>query len=229
MQMKTKVILAAIILFTGFVSLQAQKSYRRVSFGFGLQPHVSWFHADEAALSKGPVRLGIEGGLRLDFALQRLIALSVGVNLNQTGGNIIYNESQILDLDSVSKTVDAGTRVTYRLQFIEVPIAIKLMLPEIGYSTWFAEIGLDPMFNSSAYINATDNNIQREPFQQGVSRFNLAWHSGLGINYSLGRRMSLQFALMYKNSFLDMTRENDIRDADNVRINQVGLKMGILF
>lgn len=227
--MKTKVILATILLILGVVTLEAQNTSRRLSFGFGLQPHVSWMHPDEADLEQGAVRLGINGGLRLDYAFQRVFTFSLGVNLNQTGGNIIYNRPLQLDLDSVMETVREGTRVTYRLQFIEVPVALKLVLPEIGYSTWFLEVGLDPMFNSSAFIDATDNNIEKESFTQGVSPFNLAWHSGLGINYSLGGRLSLQFALMYQNTFLDVTREGVFRPADNIRLNQVGLKMGIVF
>jgi hypothetical protein len=227
--MKTKIFLAAITLLFGVTVLNAQHSGRRVNFAISLQPHVNWIHADESSLGPGPVRLGIEGGLRMDYKFDRFYALSFGLNLNQTGGNITYKESLYLDITKGLDTLRPGTRVTYRLQFVEIPVALKFILPEIGYSTWFAEIGLDPMFNTSAFINATDNNIEKEPFQQGVSRFNLAWHTGLGINYSLRGNLSLQFAIIYKNTFLDVTRENDIRKADNARINQIGLKMGIVF
>ncbi len=227
--MKTKVFLTAIALVFGSTLLNAQHSYRRVNFSITLQPHIGWFHADESYLSKGPIRLGIEGGLRMDYKFERFYALSFGVNLNQTGGNIIYNEALYLDLTSGVDTLQPGTRVTYRLQYVEIPVALKFIMPEIGYSTLFAEIGLDPMFNTRAFINATDNNIEKEPFQQGVGKFNLAWHTGLGLNYSLGGKLSVQIALIYKNTFLDVTRENDIRKVDHARINQVGLKMGLVF
>jgi len=227
--MKTKVFLTAIAFIIGSAFLHAQHSPRRVSFAINLQPHLSWIHADESFIGKGPVRLGIEGGLRLDYKFQRFFGLSFGVNLNQTGGNIIYKEALYLDLTSGVDTLQPGTRVTYRLQYVEIPVAIKFIMPEIGYSTWFAEVGLDPMFNNRAFINATDNNIENESFQQGVGKFNLAWHTGLGLNHSLGGSLSLQFALVYKNTFLDVTREIDIRKADNTRINQVGLRIGLVF
>jgi len=227
--MKTKVFLAAIILLFGSTLLHAQHSDRRVSFAFSLQPHLNWIHADESFLGQGPVRLGTEGGLRMDYKFERFYALSFGLNLNQTGGNIIYKDALYLDLIHGHDILQPGTRVTYRLQYVEIPVALKFIMPEIGYSTLFAEIGLDPMFNTQAFINATDNNIEKEPFQQGVNKFNLAWHTGIGINYSLGERLSLQFAIVYKNTFLDVTRENDSQKADNARINQVGLNMGIVF
>jgi hypothetical protein len=227
--MKTKVFLTAITLFFGSTMLFAQQSYQRVYLAVNIEPHVNWIHADESFLSKGPVRMGIEGGLRLDYRFERFCALSFGVNLNQTGGNIIYNEVLYLDRNKGLDTLLPGTQVTYRLQYVEVPVALKFIMPEIGYSTWFAEVGLDPMINTNAFINATDNNIQKESFKQGVDKFNLAFHTGLGVNYSLGGHLSLQFALVYKNTFLDVTKENDIRKADNARINQVGLRMGIIF
>ncbi|MCX6223578.1 MAG: porin family protein [Bacteroidia bacterium] len=227
--MKTKVFLTAIIFFFGANLLQAQPVDRRISFAINLQPHFNWIHADESQLSNGPVRLGIEGGLRLDYRIEKWYALSFGVNLNLTGGNIIYNDSLHLLVNNVWENLKPGTKVTYRLQYLEVPVALKFFLPEFGYSTWFAEIGLDPMFRTQAYINATDNNIQKAPYKDGVSKFNLAWHTGLGLNYSLGGNISLQFAIFYKNTFLDVTDENVRQKADNARINQIGLTVGLVF
>jgi opacity protein-like surface antigen len=227
--MKTKVFLAAIILIFGSAVLHAQSSDRRVHFTISFQPDVNWMHADESTRANGPIRLGMEGGLRLDYNFERFYALSFGVGLTQTGGNIIYNTPLHIERTTGPDSLMAGTRVTYRLQFVEIPVAIKFILPEIGYSTWFTEIGLDPMFNTNAFIDATDNNIEKEPYKQGISKFNLAWHAGLGMNYSFGRNLSMQFALIYKNTFLDVTRESETGKADNARINQAGLRIGIVF
>lgn len=226
--MKTKALIACILIFSSSL-VNAQYHGRKFSVAVGFEPHLNWIHADESRLAAGPVRAGISGGIRLDYRFQRSFAFSTGINWNQTGGNIIYSESILLDLPSGLDTLRAGTRVTYRMQFVEIPVALKLILPEIGYSTWFAEAGIDPMFLSKGYINATDNNIQKVPFQNGMSKFNLAWHTGLGMNYSLGGALSLQVELIYKNTFLDVTTENNIRKPDNSRINQVGLNIGIAF
>lgn len=226
--MKTKAFLTVIALLACTAVLNGQYAGRRVSYAISLQPHISWMHADELFTEKGPIRMGIESGLRVDYRFQRSFAFSFGLNLNHTGGNITYTDGLRLDLADGIDTVEPGTRVTYRLQYVEIPLALKLILPEIGYSTYFAEFGIDPMFNSRAFINATDNNIHKEPFKQGIGNVNLAWHTGAGLNYSLGGRLSLQFALIYKNTFLDVTRENNIRKADNVRINEIGLRIGLV-
>ena len=207
----------------------AQDHERRLNFAINLEPHLNWIHPDETHLETGAFRLGIGSGLRVDYRFERFYALSVGLNWNQTGGNLIYKEPLILDLTSGMDTLQAGTRVTYRLQYVEIPIALKFILPEIGYKTWFFETGVDPMFNLKAVINATDDNIEDEPFDQGVGGFNVAWHAGLGFKHSFGSNLGVQFELIYKNTFLDVTRENDIRTADNSRINQVGISIGIVF
>lgn len=226
--MKTKVFLLVVFLVAGSNLLFSQYSNRRLSFGVTAQPAICWIHADESTLTTGPVRLGFDGGFRIDYKFEKFYALSIGASFNQTGGTLVYKNALYLDLIHGLDTLQPGTKVTYRLQYVDIPLSIKFLLPEIGYATWFAEIGLNPMFNTKALINATDNNIENEPFQQGIGKFNLAWHAGIGTNYSLGGRVSLQFALVYKNTFLDVTRENNIRKADNSRINQVGLRIGLV-
>jgi hypothetical protein len=47
--------------------------------------------------------------------------------------------------------------------------------------------------------------------------------------YAFGNGMGLQVQAIYKNTFLDVTRENDIRKPDNTRINQAGLSIGLIF
>ena len=227
--MKTKFFLTAVTFVFCTAMLNAQQDERKTSVAITLQPNVAWMKVDESDLSKGPVRLGFEGGLRVDRKLEKFCALSFGINLNQTGGNINYKDAVIVERETGLDTLQPGTRITYRLQYFEIPVAIKLLLPEIGYYTGFAEVGIDPMININAHINATDNNIEKENFKKGVAMVNLGWHAGLGFNYSIGNNMALRLAVVYKNTFLDVTKENDLRKPDNVRINQIGLNVGIVF
>jgi len=227
--MKTKIFLIALVLLFGYSTVMAKYRDRRVNLVVHVEPGLNWFHADEAHLKKGPLRMGISEGLKLDIRFEKFYAFSLGVNWSQWGGNIIYNEPVSFDLESGVEAFQAGTTVTYRLQYVEIPFALKIMMPEVGYSTWFFEAGLDPMYNTRALINATDNNIKNEAFQNGINRLNMAWHSGFGLNYSLGGSLSVQCALVYKNTFLDVTKDGPYRKADNTRVNQVGLRVGIVF
>jgi hypothetical protein len=226
--MKTKTLLTALMACLT-LALSGQSNDRKVRFSLGMEPHLNWIGSEDTHISKGPVRAALSGGVRIDYRFMKPFAFSFGANWNQTGGNIIYSVPIPLDLSAQRDTLMAGTRITYRLRYVEIPVALKIVLPEMGYSTWFIEAGLDPMFITGGFIDATDNNIDKVPFEEGVTPFNLAWHGGLGIDYSLGRFMSLRFELLYKNTFLDITREQDIRKPDNARVNQVGLCIALVF
>jgi len=227
--MKTKIFLITIVLVFSTMTVSAQETERKTSFTLSAQPNISWMHLEKTTAGKEPVRLGFTGGLRIDYHVEKFYALSVGLDFNQTGGNVIYDQSFILNRQKGLDTLQPGTKITYRLQYVEIPLALKFTLPQIGYISGFTEIGIDPMLNTKAHIDATDNNVEKEPFKNGINRVNLGWHTGLGVNYALGGNMSLQFALVYKNTFLDVTKEGDIRDPDNVRINQIGLNLGLVF
>ena len=226
--MKTRTVLTGFLICLTF-TLNALPRERKVRFSIGTEPHLNWIKPVDNHLEQGPVRLAISGGIRVDYHFMKPFAFSFGANWNQTGGNIIYKESTSFDLATGRNTLMPGTQVTYRLRYAEVPVDLKIVLPEIGYSTLFLESGLDPMFITGAFIDATDNNIQKAEFRQGVIPFNLAWHAGIGLDYAVGRIMSLRFELIYKNTFLDVTREYNIRKPDNVRINQVGLNVALVF
>lgn len=226
--MKTRILLIGFLAAIA-LSLNARSTERRLHLALGFEPHVNWMQAGEAQLPNAPVRMALSGGIRVDYLFLKPFAFSFGANWNQTGGNIIYKRTFVLDPSAGGGSLLPGTTVTYRLRYAEIPMALKVVLPEIGYSTWFIEAGIDPMIRTGAFINATDNNISKMPFEQGVSPVNLAWHGGLGFDYSLGRVLSLRFQLVYKNTFLDVTRENGIRTSDNARINQVGLNLAFVF
>lgn len=208
-------------------AILAQGDPRPVSLMVHVDPHGNWLGFDEDHLEKGPFRMGIGGGLRMEYNFEKYYAISFGVEINQTGGNLVHKNQVIADLTSGYDTLMPGTRLTYRLQYVEIPMAVKFMTPRIGYKRFFLETGLDLMFNTKALIDATDNNIIKEPFQQGVGVFNVAYHVGLGFRYMFGQVLGMQAGIYYKNSFLDLTRENDIRKPDNTRLNELGIAIGL--
>jgi hypothetical protein len=224
---KTGIFAVWVAFFLVSGSLPAQVDQRPVSLLVHVNPNGTWTGFDETHLDKGRFRMGIAAGLRLDYNFEKYYALSLGVQINQTGGSLVHKDQVVVDRTSGYDTLIPGTRLTYRLQYLEIPLAIKFMTPRIGYKRFFLETGLDLMFNTRALLDATDNNISKEPFQQGVGVFNLGYHAGLGFRYMFGQVLGMQAGLYYKNTFLDVTRENDIRKPDNTRLNEVGITIGL--
>lgn len=227
--MKTKPLILISILILSHGWLAAQQAERPLRFMIHAQPCMTWLHADETHLTAGPVRVGFDGGMRLDYSFDRFYAFSFGADWNLTGGSLLFQDTLFLDRINKFDTLAPQTRLTYHLQYVDIPFSVKFKTPQIGYTTLFTEVGLDPMINIRALIDAADNNISKEPFQQGVGPFNLGYHLGAGMIYSFGNGMGLQIQVIYKNTFLDVTKENDIRLPDNTRINQAGLSIGLIF
>jgi len=183
----------------------------------------------ERHLTGDTVRAGISAGLRMDIRLRKHTALSFGVDWNHTAGNLYYQNPVIIDRVYGLDTLGAGASLIYRMQYLEIPVALKFFLPEIGYTTLFCEAGLDPMFNTGATLTQKPRGFNKESFVQGVAHFNLAYHAGIGFIYSFGEHLALQVLALYENTFLDVTRENEVRTDDNTRLNQVGLSVGLIF
>jgi len=228
--MKTKKLIMIIAALAGFFSsVVAQQDYERFTFSIVAGPHVQWLHTDQLQADPGTIGVGFGAGLMADYYFQPHYIFSFGLRFNQTGGAISYGGPVYLNRITGLDTLQAGTKIKYHLQYVEIPLALKLMSREIGYVSFRTEFGLDPWINIKSLVSATDNNIRKEPYAHQINGFNLAYHLGTGINYSLGNGMALLFTLFYKNTFLDVTKDAGMPVHDNVRLNQAGITFGIVF
>jgi len=229
--MKKTVLFFSLILLAALSSadLQSQDASNRTRLALMAEPHLNWLNTDAQGIDQGSIRAGFGGGLRLEHYFQTHYAFSWGVQFNQTGGNLLHVDTLFLNRITGTDTLRPGTTLTYNLQYVEFPLAIRFLTREIGYTILYSEFGLDPAINTRAYLNASDNNIKKDPWMHEIAGFNLAYHASIGIMYSFSRNLTLLAGLSYKNNFLDITRDGGFLDPDNVRFNQVGLNLGLIF
>ena len=65
-----------------------------------------------------------------------------------------------------------------------------------------------------------------------INLFNVGWHVGGGIEYSLGGSTSLIAELLFSQNFISMTKDNITKQTENhmsVTNSLIGLKVGIKF
>jgi hypothetical protein len=135
-------------------------------------------------------------------------AISTGASIGSFGGNIRYRN-------------DENNR--YSIQYISIPLGVKLKTKEIGYFTYYANLGFAAQLNFKA-TSYYDNN-QAHNVWDNTKLFNLGYHFGLGTEYGLGGDAALVLGLKYSNGFLDI-----INDAQGVQnLSSVALVLGILF
>jgi hypothetical protein len=125
--------------------------------------------------------------------------------------------------------VPAGKSVVYKIQYISVPLGLKFKTNQIGYVTFFTDIGLDPkiVINRKADIpslSITDENAIKE-----LKGLNLSYHIIAGIEYSLGGNTAIVLGLGYENNFLDITRDINNQPVDKVTQNILKFRIGVNF
>lgn len=225
--MKRKLMVFALVLTCGYAFGQDQ--FKSIKFSLAGSPHISWLKSDVKENVSGPVFLGYSVGLEFDYYFERNYGFSTGISIGKTGGSLTYTDQQVIHFDSGADTMAPGTKITYQLQYLDIPLGLKFTSTEIGYTTVFADVGLNAMINTRATATATDNNYDKEPLPDEISLLNLAYHIEAGILYSFGNNLSLIVGLEYRNTFLDLTNDLGAPVTDNTHINMVALKLGLAF
>ena len=126
-------------------------------------------------------------------------------------------------------TVAAGQAVIYKIQYLSVPIGLKLQTNQIGYLTFFSDVGLDPKVVISGKVDIPALKIKGEKAIDELRVFNLAYHVTAGIEYSLGGTTSLVSGLSYENNFLDLTKDNEGQIKDIISNKILSFRLGINF
>ncbi len=248
--MKTKLILIALLLFVIQASIVAQdeptdkmnrppkpktqefKAFRIGVFG---ETSISWMKpkmdlSHSVQYQADGSRLVAGWGLLFDINFTENYTLSTGFRLGGTGGKLSY-------LDSVGTTT-ATIHRKYELKYVEIPINLKLKTNQIGYLTYFFQIGLRPGMRLSAYVDDKFDNsnlpVRYTEFdnKKETAFFQLGFNVGVGAEYQISKSFSAFTSLSYRDGLLDVlsgTSHYDPTLNENAFINQVALTVGFLF
>ena len=202
--------------------------------GFGLQGigAITWMKPDVKEIeSKGP-RGGYGFGLMFDFRFGDNYSLTSGFNLNYGGGKLEFQDSIQFEHDKRTgenfDTIVPGTIITYKLGYMEIPITLLLKTNEIGYITYFGQIGLSSQIRIKAKGDAAslgEGQIDNGDFKKEVRIFNFGLLVGGGIEYSLGGNTALIIGLLYNWGFVDVID----KDKPKVSMNSLALRVGVMF
>ncbi|HBF88315.1 MAG TPA: hypothetical protein DDX39_06695 [Bacteroidales bacterium] len=211
--------------------------FGQMRFGIVGTPQVTWLKSDVKLVETDGIRLGLSYGLNLEFSFSDNAIFTTGVFINNAGGKLKYNDTTNVfsfEHSDIIDTLPTGVSITYKTQYLEIPLGLKFKTNEIGYLTYFGQLGLTPMVNISAKGDSEKPDlIDNEKIQKEVSLFNLAYHIGAGVEYNLSGNTSLLAAIIYTNGFFDITRNpkgnKTTNVSDKVIMNCVSLKVGVLF
>ncbi len=216
--------LLLIICFLGAIlSLNAQST--RVKFNAEFDPQSVWFSSDEASVKPDGAIIHLHAGLNMDYYFSEKYAFVLGVGINNLGGNLLYADSTEFSSKGETLLVEPNQSVKLNLQYIDIPIGLKLKTDEMGYATYFLQLGFNPMINLNAKASSEEASFEKEDIKESIHTFYLGYHVGLGIEYNLGGSTSLIGGIRWSSGFTDVTDN----DRANVTLNSISLHLGVLF
>jgi hypothetical protein len=218
-----KRILVILTFLGALLSLSAQST--RVKFNVEFDPQSVWFSSDDASVKPDGAIIHLHAGLNMDYYFSEKYAFVLGVGINNLGGNLLYADSTEFNSKGESLWIEPGQSVKLNLQYIDIPIGLKLKTDEMGYATYFLQLGFNPMINLNAKASSEEASLEKEDIKESINTFYLGYHVGLGIEYSLGGSTSLIGGIRWSSGFTDVTNN----DRANIILNAISLHLGVLF
>jgi len=210
-----------LIIFLLPVSVLAQKT----SFSVVVDPQLTWMGTDVKNVTTEGSQFGFNFGLVFDRFFADNYAFSSGVFLWTTGGGLSFDDSTTISFRSGEEVVLPGSLVTYRLQYLTVPLALKLNSNQIGYFSFFAHLGINNHVNIKKSADVPDLNIEKVGIPDEINTFNMSYFIGGGMEYSLGGSTAILAGVYYTKGFLDVT----VSEYYKATLGGVSLRVGVRF
>jgi hypothetical protein len=208
-----------------FLSLPLLSSAQGLRFTVLANPQFSWMVADvKNATSQGAL-LGINTGIGMDYYFAENYAFSTGVSINNTGGKIQYEDTVSFMVSTGNIDIPPLNTVTYKLQYINIPFGLKFKTNEIGYVTYFANMGVTPMITIRQRASDVSGLMEKDNISEDIEPFNMNYFINIGMQYSIGGSSAIIGGIGYSSGFVDVTT----RSTDKITINTFSINLGLLF
>ncbi|MFM8951358.1 MAG: porin family protein, partial [Bacteroidota bacterium] len=167
--------------------------------------------------------IGLSYGLMTEFAISKNYAFATGLEITYRGGKYHSTSSDI-----------GNVEWKQLLQYVDLPIGLKLKTNEIGYIKYYGLFGIlpgvlvkakqDVDFESTLFEDKENNGNQSNYYA-----FNVHLNVGAGIEYNLGGNTSFTAGIHYNNGLMDIYKGSDDEPAAQFRTDGIILNVGIFF
>lgn len=204
------------------ISIHAQTNLK---FSVHVDPQFAWFNSDDNSVKPDGSIFHLQAGLQMDYFFAPNYAFVLGFGINNLGGNLLYIDSTEFNSKGDILLVEPGQSVKQNLQYIDIPLGLKLKTEELGYATFFLELGFNPMINLNAKGTSIEASMDKEDIQESINAFFLGYHVGIGAEYKLGGSTALIGGVRWTSGLTDVTSN----DKANVKLNAISIHLGVLF
>jgi len=219
--MKKNVVSLLLVLLSIWATAQ-----NKFELSFTVSPSVNWMSPSSNEVQNNQANFGYDFGVGADFFFdeEARYAITTGLLISQTGGELTYNTGQPFSF--AGNQFSPGTSIQYRLEYVEIPIALKMRTKQFYRWSYWGLFGLSGGVNVSAKGDSSDGFFDKESIGEEVKLFNLSLNLGLGGEFDLGERNALVLGLVYKNGFVDVTSKSL---GNKTTLNSLSFKLGLVF
>jgi hypothetical protein len=229
---RTKVHKITILIFLVFLSnISHAQSKPKISFGVHIDPLISWFGSDNDAVSNKGSRPGFNFGLTYYRYFGPNYAFSSGISIISAGGRLVNSDTvaTIMELNNNKNiTVLPDESVIYKIQYLSLPFGLKLQTNQIGYLTFFTDLGLDPKVVVGGKVKI-DDVADNDKATSELKLFNLGYHALIGLEYAVGGNTAIVVGLNFENNFLDITTDKKGQPNDKISHRLLSFRLGVNF
>ncbi|HBC79025.1 MAG TPA: hypothetical protein DEO60_00135 [Bacteroidales bacterium] len=183
-------------------------------YGIYAAPAISWFKTDVDNVNNKGARTGFLFSISAERHLTDNWHFSSGLAFTAASGRLVNSDASFFRFPEYTATIAAGEPLIYRLQYISMPVGIKIKTSEKGYFTYFAEFGLDPKIVINGRVDIPSNDIKGKFAMNEIRRFNAGYHLTAGAEYSIDGNTSLILGLGYETNIFDITKDFESQGTD---------------
>lgn len=234
------VILLCIMLF--FQSHAQLSNYERLRFGLHFSPNFSWVSPQSRFVNAEAAGFGMGYGLMAEFKFTENYFFSTGLSINQL--------THFLSIDSNTYRTGNGQPIEfdfvnyqYNLQYLDVPLAIKMRTNLMGAIRFYGVFGLEmgvtlqrrakikngqPIFDpdESFFVNSSEDEIiNGVTFSDDVRPFRMGILMGAGIEYLVSGNTHIVSGIRFNNPFTEQFSGPQM----TARVPHFALQLGVFF
>jgi hypothetical protein len=206
---------------------------QELEFAVHADPVISWMGSNSSEYINEGARPGFNIGLSVLHYFDDHYAISSGISLISAGGRQSVTEIHRMIFNNIQPQVQPGDEIRYNLNYMNIPIGLRLKTDQIGYLTYFTDIGFDlrMLVKSTVDLPANQPPVDNENARKEVYGLNAGWHIHAGVEYDLNIDLTLFGGIGFDQDFFDITK--DLKDVDQPEdrsgLRMLRIRMGLKF
>lgn len=208
------------------------KTRKKFKIGFNLSPSIDFLQPNTQGVDLDKAKAKFGYGMMAEYAFTNNYALGFGLEHKMAGASLDFGaDADVRYVSQPDSTEYQLLTRTYRYDYINLPITLKLMTNEIGYFTYFGQFGVDVSILASARMK--DERLELESFSidsTGVTEvfagsaattdfvgrynqsmfINVKLRIGAGFEWNFSGNTSLIVSVSYHNGFIDLMKDPKI-------------------